>query len=369
MVNLTPRYDSTTGASCTGSDGDANRTFTLTFSNYYSVIEILKQGAPLHESVDFAIANNVITFYVNVWNTDILSLRYFTSDSSTIITSGYGYVLTTDVYRTAGISSTEVSSADVTQQILRAEVAVCRLTKNIYWNIIQSNQAVASATNNSLTKTAAGWTVNDLTGLYVWIYSGTGSHEVRKIESNTTDTITVDRNWTLNPDNTSKFKIFYVPSDFDPCISDNYDGNGQIYMYLPYYPVKVVESLVIGTSSPVTVTPSKLYLYEKTGEIRLKPAAEVQVFSNIYPQEIDVSYVYGVDYLPSDVKRLVELKAAIQVLGQQMGGTFDKPSSVGLPELTITVGQASVNIQNTIKSLQAEYDQIVSQIKIWPVFG
>jgi hypothetical protein len=370
MANLTPKSEGITGTNCTGTDGTTGRTYTLTNLNYYSVINFIKQGVDLHEGDDFTISGGIVTFNILVWDTDLISLRYFVTDTSAIVVAGYSYTSTANVYMTAGISTSVVASADVTNHILRAETEICRLTKNIYWNIVLDAQCASSGGNNTISKTGSAWATNDFVGLYVWVYSGTGSVQLRKIISNTSDTITTDRNWTTtNPDNTSKFKVFYVPADFTPYISDLYDGNNLNYFYIPYYPVKKVEALSIGYTTLVSVTPSNLYLWEKTGKIAFKTTAEAQLFDATYPMEINLSYWYGVDNLPYDIKRLVELRCALQVLAQQMGGTYNQPSSVTLPEATIAIGQASVNIKNTMEVLQAEYDSLLKQVKIWPQFG
>jgi hypothetical protein len=368
-MDLTPRYEGILGSNCTGTDGTANRTYVLTNANYYSVIEFLKQGAAMHETIDYTISGNTVTFIVIVFDSDVIGLRYFTSSGSAVVSAGYGYVSTGDVYRASGITSTEISTADVSNHILIAENIICRLTKTIYWRIVFDKQLATSGAAGTITKTGAGWTVNDLTDLYVWVYSGTGSTQIRKIVSNTADTITVDRNWTTtNPNNTSYFKIFYVPADFNPYVDAVYDGNGLTYMYLPNYPVKKVETLAIG-KTPVTVTPSSLYLWEKTGKIQTMTTAEATYFSGIYPQEIDITYWYGVDHLPNDIKRLVELHTAFQILGQQMGGTFDDPGSIGLPEVNISVGQAYINIRSSLETIKEEYTELLKTVKIWPTFA
>ena len=368
MTNLTPRTESITGTSLSGSTGDSNRTYTLAYTNYYSTIEILVQGSPQHETLDFTITGGVITFINAILDEYVISLKYFTSDTSTTISTGYGYCTTSDVYRTSGITSTEISTSDVSNQILEAETFVCRLTKNIYWKINLDKQTATSGAASTITVATSSWTVNDYADQYVWIYAGTGIGQLRKIDSNDATTLTVDRAWTTNPDNTSKFKVFYVPSDFDPYKDEHLDGNGQKYMYLPYYPVKVIEGLAIGYT-PTTVTTSYVYLYEKTGKIQLGPNAQVGYFSRAYPQEVDIQYWYGVDHLPYDIKRLVEVRASINILVQQMGGTFDDPSTVGLPEFNISIGQAYINIEGTVRRLQEEYNQLLQTVKIWPVFG
>lgn len=279
------------------------------------------------------------------------------------------YCTYTDVYRTSGLDTTAVSAADVTAQILQAENIICRLTKNIYWNREVDTQLATAGAASSITKTGAAWVVNAYANMYVWVYSGTGSEQIRKIVSNTTDTLTVDRAWTTtNPDNTSYFRIFYVPTQFNPYVSDSYDGNDQTYFYLPYYPVNKIETLSIQSTS-VTIS-SGLYTWKKTGRIQLKSGSEYGRFTSNPPQGISITYWYGVDFLPYEVKRLVEIHAAIQIMGAQMGGTYDDPSLVTLPEATISIGQAYINIKSSLDILKAEYDDLMkSLIKVYPVFG
>lgn len=277
------------------------------------------------------------------------------------------YVTTNDVYRTSGLTSSVVGTSDVQSYIDAAEVEICRLTRNIYYKRELDNQLATSGTNNTIVVSTASWTTNAYANMFVWVYSGTGSGQFRKILSNTGTALTVDENWSTNPDSTSYFRVFYVPSDFNPKVTDNYDGNDMIYFYLPYYPVQDVESLSVeGTS--VTVD-TYLYLWKKTGRIQFKSGAEVSKFSSGTPQAISVEYWYGVDYLPQEIKRLVELNASMKVLGQQTGGTYDDPSTVGLPEMNLTIGQAYINIRGALDMLQAEYNTLLSRVKIYPVFG
>jgi len=369
MTELTPRYESLTGADFSGSDGAASRTYTLANANYYSVIEFLRQGAPLHEGDDFTISGGIVTFSVNLFDSEVVSLRYFTSDAIAIVTAGNAYCTTTEVYRTSGISSSVVSTTDVSNQIAEAETVICRMTKNIYWRRVLEAQTASSGGAATITVSGAGWVVNNYVGLYVWVYSGTGSVQLREILSNTSDTLTVDRDWTTtNPASGSKFHVFYVPADFNPYVSEVYDGSGYSYQFMPYYPVKKLETLTIG-ATPVTVTPSNVYVYEKTGKLQFKSTAEASIFSRTYPQEVTASYWYGVDNLSYDIKRLVEIHAAMQIMAQQMGGTYDDPGSVNLPELSVSVGQAYINIRSSLETLKEEYTELLKQVKIWPVFS
>lgn len=286
-----------------------------------------------------------------------------------MVLNTHRYVSINDVYRTSGIRDEVVSRDDVEDHIKRAEVFVCRLTKNIYYNHNLTNVAVTSATDNTLTG-GFNWGVNQWKGQYIKLISGTGKGQYRRINANTPDTLTVDRNWDVNPDSTSSFNIFYVPDSFNPYIEatdeDAYDGNGNRWMYLPRYPVNKVEYLKI---EDVEVTPSTLHIYKQQGKIELSRESQRQTFLRSYPQQVWIKYWYGVDDLTEDVRRLTELRAALQILAQQMGGTFDVPSTFSLPDLNVSIGQAYINIKGTIDVLQKEYDELVTKIRIYPVFG
>jgi hypothetical protein len=72
-------------------------------------------------------------------------------------------------------------------------------------DLLTSNTA-SSGGATTLVTTGAGWTVNAWNGQYVKIISGTGSGQVRKIISNTSDTLTVAA-WVTPPDGTSGYQI------------------------------------------------------------------------------------------------------------------------------------------------------------------
>jgi hypothetical protein len=52
-----------------------------------------------------------------------------------------------------------------------------------------------------------------------------------------------------------------------------------------------------------------------------------------------------------------------------MGGTFDDPSSVSLPDMTVSVGQAYINIRSSLETLKEEYNELLKTIKVYPVFA
>ncbi len=80
ITNLLPRTVNTTGASCTGSDGDLNRTYTLPDSGTLSSgIDIVVNGTTLHEGagLDFTMVGSVITFLNAIWDANVIRVNYF----------------------------------------------------------------------------------------------------------------------------------------------------------------------------------------------------------------------------------------------------------------------------------------------------
>lgn len=68
-------------------------------------------------------------------------------------------------------------------------------------------QSTTSATSTTITKTAAGWTINQHAGAFVVIRSGVGIGQWREIVSNTATVLTVTPAFITTPDATSVFEI------------------------------------------------------------------------------------------------------------------------------------------------------------------
>lgn len=76
------------------------------------------------------------------------------------------------------------------------------------------NGTVVSANYSTLTETSATFTTtNDgLSGLMVHIYEGTGEGQSRIVASNTADTLTLESDWKIIPDTTSKYCVAGIQS-------------------------------------------------------------------------------------------------------------------------------------------------------------
>lgn len=272
------------------------------------------------------------------------------------------YVTADDVYAATSLDNTVVAEATVNNFIKAAEKEVDLLTFTTYW-ASQDSGTATSSTNNTLVDNTQSWTVNDYANQYVYIIAGTGSGQVRKISSNTSDTLTVDTNWSTNPSTDSDYVIFY--SATTPNIDNLFDGTGTSTFFVDAYPIRIIQELTINSTS---VTTTNIYLYNDLGKMVLKNNAEKNYFDNAYPQLVDLNYWFGVYPIPEEVKRYVIVAAGVKLLSSQMGGTYNTPSTYTLPEGSVTIGQAYVNIKSTRDTLMEELKALKEILIKYPSF-
>jgi len=258
------------------------------------------------------------------------------------------YCSAADIYAATKLSSTVVPEASVIAFISAAERFVDLKTFTTY-HAEEVSGLAESSDATSVTDDDAAWDVNAYANMYVWIYGGTGATQFRKILSNTADTLTVDTAWSTNPDNTSTYRIVYTASN--PNVSELIDGTGNSTLFLDNYPLLNVQSLSI---TDINITVSSLYTYERLGKIMLSKTSEVRYFYAYEPQLVDLNFWYGVYPLPAEVKRFTIVQASLSTLAAQIGGTYATPSTYTLPEVSLSIGQAYVNIRETFNSLLKE---------------
>lgn len=145
---------------------------------------------------------------------------------------------------------------------------------------------------------------------------------------------------------------------------EEYDGSGTDILYLRHTPVSAVTALSTTTdygTSYTTITTTKLWVDADSGKVQLKPNAEVTYFPSSYPKSVKVSYRHGMVPL-QEHKRLMRIVAALSVLAEQMGGTFDDPTSYSLPEYTVSKGEPYTNIRATFEILREEYNRLMETV-------
>lgn len=273
------------------------------------------------------------------------------------------YVDVQSVRNALGVSDTDIISDSVIEQAIEfAEDEIDRLTYTTYYPKLDSG-TVTSATDTTLTDTsktgATAWVADEQIGYAVYIYSGTGKGQIREITDNTTNQLTV-ATWTTNPDTTSKYIITYLNKQ-----TVTVDGTGGYELLLKDYPIVQIDKIEIeDTEIPAT----DYAVYPEIGKIVLLNSAAKQYFTkpiqNTYRQQVEVTYHWGV--LPEFKRNKIEINrvikratciiASLQALNYQIGGTYDDVSSFTLPEFSGSVGQAYINIQQTVTNLIKELD-------------
>ena len=279
------------------------------------------------------------------------------------------YCTTAEVYSAAQLDSTVVPEADVEQFIAAAEKEVDLATFTTYW-VLQSSGTASAGTASTLTDTSQSWTVDAFANDYVHIYEGTGSGQVREITSNTSDTLTVSSDFVTTPDATSKYRIIYTATS--PLIgSERLDGTGTDTFFVPQIPIVDIESLTIyqNRTDGTAIDLTKIYLYRRIGKLQLSYENVEKIFYDTYPQTIDLQYAFGVYPIPALVKRYVIIAAAERMLSAQMGSTYNVPSTYSLPEGSVTIGQAYINIDSTAKRLYSEKQDIMKMLQKYPVMA
>ncbi len=72
---------------------------------------------------------------------------------------------------------------------------------------IDDSGTATGGSASTLQDTSKSWTTDEHAGSTVIITGGTGIGQFRKVSSNTSDTLTVDSNWTVNPSTDSTYEI------------------------------------------------------------------------------------------------------------------------------------------------------------------
>jgi len=67
--------------------------------------------------------------------------------------------------------------------------------------------ADAGAGNNELDDATKSWSTDQFNGAYCWIYAGTGAGQIKAITDTTATKLTLESNWSINPDATSYYAI------------------------------------------------------------------------------------------------------------------------------------------------------------------
>jgi len=273
------------------------------------------------------------------------------------------YCTSDDVFRVTGLASSNgpVSAADVTLHIAAAQKEVDRRCQTKFLSV-ESSGTATSSTSTTLTDSAQSWTADEWNNNYmVYITGGTGSGQLRKITNNTTTQLTVDSAWDTNPDTDSTFEIYQ-----NTIISETFDGNGFDYIFVNNYPLFKLQSLTIASTS---ITTTNVYTYNDVGKLKLKDSAEYSWFSDANPQDVSLTYAYGVYPMPDIIEEYTAILAGMRTLIEQIGGTYDDVTSYSLPELQASKGEPFTNIREAYMRLEKREQVLRPLLPYYAHFG
>lgn len=243
-----------------------------------------------------------------------------------------------------------IDDATITENILSSQAEI-EAIYHTFFGSVEEDATADSGTTSSLTDTGA-FTGDSYAGYVLWVYSGTGNGQYRKISSHTDNILTITPNFATAPDNTSKYRVIKLGY-----ADETVDGTGKTWQFVDNQPLINLVALTIDSTS---VTTTQVYQYLDEGKLQLKTTAEKTYFVNTLPQQINLKYVFGVYPVPTIISRLCICIAGIKTLVAQIAGTYDDFTSVSLPGgVSGSKGEPYTNIKAAIQGLQQEAKGII----------
>lgn len=281
-----------------------------------------------------------------------------------------------EVQGSAGLSDTDLTSLGITDNQILEHIYDAQDEIQDFCNtaFLDNESALITATSGTTTSiTATGEFAGDsYADHFVYILAGTGAGQWNQIVSHTDDTLTLLDTYTTAPDSTSTFYVVYAPYTdsqggyFNPRWSDTIDGTGTNVLYLKRRPLLELISLTIDSTS---VDTDDVFKYKHVGRLVLSTDASKTKFDVVTPQLVTLTYYMGQYRTSRHVKNAIKVLAAIRLLIQQIGGTYDDVSTFSLPEVNGTIGQAYVNIRETVTGLQQEWKRLEVKLPKHSIFG
>lgn len=281
------------------------------------------------------------------------------------------YLTTPDeVRRLIGVDNSVISDADANALIEIAQAEVERQTHTDFL-VAQADSTATSGDTSTVNDTNASYTADEwnsdenLVGGYaVWIYSGTGSGQIRTITNNTDTALTVSPVFSTAPDNTSKYRI--IKNTYH---NETFSGDGTEVYFTEYYPIKEIVSIEIDSTS---ITESYVYNTGSMGKLELGSSAEKSTWDDNYPLLCNIKYYSGVYPVPSIVEKYCAILAAIYCAEYMIGSTYTFATSYSHPDISISKGVPYPHFEKVFNSLVKKrdwYEKEILKSFIRPMFG
>ena len=372
-------YIQINGSDLTGSDGDTNRTYTLTPGSGKTVpissLKIHANRSYLYVDTDFTFSENVITFLVNMddadtidldWSvtgSDSLSGIYYTNAKNIVIAAGVGVLITDE---TVGTGNNVLTSFDLKNGNVITD------TYSLYHGVADSNDLtdLTETTHYSLDLdsgrillTTAGKTALGTDLLYAkYINSPKISDSflnqfVPQINAEV-DAVTGNY-WGEVVSKTEYFdgrKSHTYPTTDEPYAKDWDEPD---FLELKYKNIQTITSMeYLDKSGDVIQTvDSDDYNFDLTGTLTL--------LNGRFPngtRNVKIVYTHGYDTTPVLITELASVIGGIMVYANITGGSYDDITRFAIGRKDISIGEVYVNVAEVVRQFRIREEAILNAV-------
>lgn len=378
MVYFIPKTESITGASLSGSNGAANRTYALANSgadddNFAIIIE----NTSLQPNVDFTLATDTITFINKIWDDQNITLNYFTTS---VVASSPLYTTTKKVIKYfsglgVSIENENLGTGDNAEQSYDAAngniIASTYTLKygppaadndtNDLTELTEGTHYTLEKAGGTILLTSAGVTLINGSVLYIsYTHSPKMSNEVVnnyiQSASNEVDKITGNY-WgpVKTTIETSDGREDNPYPETDEPYATNHDEPD--FIQLKYKGVESITSIVFTTGTATRTLVSANYRFDSNGFITLLNDRLPVGYLNV-----TTTYTHGYDSVDPLICELASLLVGIRAYVNISGGSYDDATSFTLDKKAVTIGEAWVNIREVISQAKKRVVEIKNSL-------
>jgi len=377
MTTYTPRSETITGASLTGSSGDANRTYVLANDDAIAAqMAILRGGVSLQIGAGFTFDSptNTVTFVARVWDADAVSINYLTTDTPT--TSSTNYATTLQIVRQSGlgvpVEMETLGTGDNTEDSYDTENG----------NIISESYTLwyGDADDNSLSQLTetTHYSVNKDGGLILLTSAGVTLINTKKLYISYThspklsDTILSTFVAASSREAEKLTGNYWGPAKTTIQYFDGYES-GYPSSDKPYgFEIEDAPEFEVDYQGINSIT-SIEFLDRKgdtdstvdTDYISYDDYGRIIINEGVVPngkRNVKITYIHGYTDIPALVQELTALIGGVMSYINVTGGSYDDITSYTLGRKTFSIGEVYVNVREVIQQMKARIQEITGHL-------
>jgi len=378
MATYEPRHEDIHGSDLTGIDGAANRTYVLANAGaILASFSIFVDQTGWQPNVNFTLDTDTdtITFISKVWDSQAISLDYFTTDN---VPSGTNYCNTLQIARYAGVGTEvhleELGTGDNSENSYDTKYGnIIDLSYRLYYgnasspgenNLTSMGSSLYSITlgPGAILLTAAGITAVNGKKIYIsytqspkqsdtllQTYIAPASREVDSLTGN---------KWGSAASYTEYFDGYNsgYPQTDKP-FGTQIDPESEFE--LKYQSIQSITSVqFLDNKGDVDQTVDSNYIqFEEEGRVILTTATVPNGKKNV-----KIIYSQGYSEVPDLVQELTALIAGKMALIFISGGSYSTVTGYTIGRVSFSVGEQYFNIEATLKVMQRRIDTIVEDL-------